>query len=191
MPLHRPINVLWLSRAKLDSYAQKHNDWSMWRDLRHINNEAELIKRLKRGLREFCVSRTRSVDQACVFEDAQDFPETWAVTSLENHAGDAPIPVRFATLDPTVHALETQIHYVGHATILVSSHGGALGLSLFLPAGDATVIELQVDGVSGNYHFQHMSAQMGHDYELIKIAKDVDVNMVWATIERRLSILLE
>ena len=175
----RPINVLWLSRAKLDSYAQAHNDWSNWRDLRHIKNEPELIKRIKDGMQELC-DTPGDFAGGCVFENAQDVPESWTQPTLDDH----PTPIRFATLDPTVHALETQIHYVGHATILVSSHGGALGLSLFLPAGDATIVELQVDGVKGNWHFQHMAAEMGHRYELIGITKNVNVDDVWSAIQR-------
>lgn len=82
-----------------------------------------------------------------------------------------------------VHALETQIHYVGHSTILVSSHGGALGLSLFLPPGQATVLELQVPGVHGNYHFEHMAYEMGQGYEMVEIDRDVDVDHVWRVVE--------
>ena len=190
-PSRKPINVLWLSRAKLDSYAQKHNDWSVWRDLRHIENEPELIRRLKRGLRDLCNKSGTATGQRCDFQDAQDYPESWGLTSAETVGDDAPLPLRFATLDPTVHALETQIHYVGHTTVLVSSHGGALGLSLFLPAGDAAIIELQVEGVSGNHHFQHMATQMGHSYELLMIEKRVDVDVVWGSLDRRLSKLLE
>lgn len=168
--------MLWLSRAKLDSYAQAHQDWSNWRNLRHIKNEPELIKRIKDGMQALCAAS----DSWCEFQNAQDEPEDWTQSAL------GLTPLRFASLDPTVHALETQIHYVGHATVLVSSHGGALGLSLFLPPGDATIVELQVDGVKGNWHFQHMAAEMGHRYELVGIDKDVDVDAVWSVIQRRI-----
>jgi O-acetylhomoserine/O-acetylserine sulfhydrylase-like pyridoxal-dependent enzyme len=160
---------LWLSRAKLDAYAKKEHDWSPWRDIRHIKNEPELVDRLRRGLAEMCEGR-------CVFEDVQETPEAWSVAKSGH--------VRFATLDPTVHALETQVHFVGHATVLVSSHGGALGLSLFLPPGDATVVELQVEGVAGNYHFQHMAKEMGHGYEMVRISTKVDVDAVWEIVKR-------
>lgn len=163
----------------------------MWRDIRHIKNEPELIRRLKRGLQELCDKPNLSPGQGCKFEDAQDVPESWALNSPSLTDESETRPVRFATLDPTVHALETQIHYVGHSTILVSSHGGALGLSLFLPAGEATVIELQVEGVSGNYHFQHMAAQMGHNYELLKIEQVVNVDQVWGSIERQVAKTLQ
>jgi hypothetical protein len=121
----------------------------------------------------------------CVFEDAQEVPETWALTSPESVGDEEPLPVRFAMLDPTVHALETQIHFVGHTTVLVSSHGGALGLALFLPPGDAAIVELQVDGVRGNYHFEHMALEMGHEYEVLGISRTVNVDQVWESVRRR------
>jgi hypothetical protein len=175
----RPINVLWLSRSKLDAYAKSHNDWSNWRDIRHITNEPELITKLKNSMKELCD------DGTCQFEDAQDYPEYW---TLEE--SDTPV-IRFAMLDPTVHALETQIHYVGHTTILVSSHGGALGLSLFLPPGRGAIIELQVHGVTGNYHFQHMAAQMGHEYQQMEIATVVNVDYVWQVLQRHIHTRLD
>ncbi|WVF66739.1 hypothetical protein IAT40_001481 [Kwoniella sp. CBS 6097] len=186
----KPINILWLSRAKLDDYAQKHNDWSNWRDVRHIINEPELIERLRTGLSDLCEG-DGGIEEfgpgGCVFEDAQEVPESWGLTSDIDQKGDnTPItmPIRFATIDPTVHALETQIHYVGHSTILLSSHGGALGLSLFLPPGEGTIIELQVENVQGNFHFQHMAYEMGHQYEVLKIERVVDVEQVWESVRR-------
>ncbi|KAL7418598.1 hypothetical protein Q5752_007056 [Cryptotrichosporon argae] len=214
-PRPKPINVLWLSRAKLDAYAQKHNDWSAWRDVRHIRNEPALIDRLRDGLAGMCSAPGDEggdgLEGGCVFEDAQDWPESWAgADDYEVDAGSDPSSsssndddsdhdhddvndddvapavrrVRFATLDPTVHALETQIHYVGHASLLVSPHGGALGLALFLPPGAGALLELQVAGVRGNFHFEHMAAQMGHAYEALEIGRDVDVERVWASVER-------
>lgn len=184
----RPINVLWLSRAKLDRYAQNHNDWSSWRDVRHINNEPQLVKRLRDGLAQMCEgSQITGVfgNTGCVFEDAQDVPESWALVSPETVSSSSPLPIRFATLDPMVHALETQIHFVGHTTILISSHGGALGLSLFLAPGDGAVIELQVGGVRGNYHFEHMAKEMGHEYDVLGIERTVDVEQVWEATQTR------
>ncbi|KAK6906892.1 hypothetical protein I204_00305 [Kwoniella mangroviensis CBS 8886] len=183
----RPINVMWLSRAKLDEYAQKHNDWSNWRDVRHITNEPELIKKFRTELENMCESSLKSGEfgsTGCVYEDAQDIPESWSLTSPETISDEDPLPIRFAMIDPTVHALETQIHFVGHTTILVSSHGGALGLSLFLPPGDGTVIELQVENVAGNYHFEHMAKEMGHNYEVLNIRREVDVDQVWESLRR-------
>ncbi|WVQ83512.1 hypothetical protein IAT38_005653 [Cryptococcus sp. DSM 104549] len=189
----RPINVLWLSRAKLDQYAQSHNDWSSWRDVRHINNEPELIAKFRSGLAGLCAEGSTVLgEQGCAYEDAQDVPESWALTAPGTIESDeAPLPVRFAVIDPTVHALETQIHFVGHTTILVSSHGGALGLSLFLPPGDGTLIELQVESVAGNFHFQHMAYEMGHNYEVLNINRDVDVEQVWELVERRVKVVAQ
>lgn len=113
-----------------------------------------------------------------------DVPESWAMTSPEAGEADGPVPLRFAAIDPTVHALETQIHYVGHANILLSSHGGALGLSLFLRPGEATILELQVETVQGNWHFQHMAREMGHEYEMLKIERQVNVEQVWGSLQR-------
>ena len=119
-----------------------------------------------------------------MFEDAQDVPETWALTSPEVIGDNDPVPLRFATIDPSVHALETQIHYVGHTSILVSSHGGAIGLSIFLPPGEATVIELQVAEVRGNYHFQHLASETGQNYEKLDTNRQVDVDQVWGSVQR-------
>jgi len=108
------------------------------------------------------------------------------LTSPATVKNDAPLPIRFAMIDPTVHALETQVHFVGHSTVLVSSHGGALGLSLFLPPGDAAIVELQVQTVVGNYHFEHMAYEMGHQYEMVKIEQDVDVDHVWGAVRNHI-----
>lgn len=185
-PPRRPINILWLSRAKLDAYAMKHNDWSKWRGVRHITNEPALLDRIKRGITDFCIGRKGPGN--CFFQDGQEEPDTWSDTSplMPNVS----IPVRFASIDPTVHALGTQIQYVGHTTILVSSHGGALGLSLFLPPGDGVLVELQVKEVEGNFHFEHMAYEMGHKYQMLQINRDVDVDMVWRAVEEELGRLL-
>ncbi|WWC87572.1 uncharacterized protein L201_002462 [Kwoniella dendrophila CBS 6074] len=183
----RPINVLWLSRAKLDDYAQKHDDWSIWRDVRHITNEPELIEKFRTELDQMCQDSIKSGEfgrTGCIYEDSQDMPETWSFTSSKTVKEDDPLPIRFFHLDPTVHTLENQIHFVGHSTILVSSHGGALGLSLFLPPGDGTVLELQVENVRGNYHFEHMAKEMGHNYEVLHINQQVDVNQIWESTRR-------
>ncbi|KIR25875.1 hypothetical protein I309_05315 [Cryptococcus deuterogattii LA55] len=182
----RPINVLWLSRAKLDHYAKEHNDWSSWRDIRHINNEKELVARLKDGLRTMC-DQPSSVfgPPGCVFEDARETPESWMLSSPDSiESDDSPLPVRFAQMDPSVQTIENQVSMVGHTTVLVGSHGGALGLSLFLPPGSSTIVELQVSGVKGNYHFQHMAYEMGHQYEVMDIERTVDVDQVWESVQR-------
>jgi len=66
----------------------------------------------------------------------------------------------------------------------VSSHGGALGLSLFLPPGDAAIIVLQVEGVRGSFHFHNMAKELGHQYEMIPIERDVDVEQVCKSVEK-------
>ena len=174
--------MLWLSRGKLDAYAQAHNDWSNWRGIRHINNEEQLVKRLTDGMAQMCEHGVPWSSSGCIFEDARDLPESW--TGLAPVDETQPIPIRFAELDPTVHALETQIHFVGHSTILLSSHGGALGLSLFLSPGESVVVELQVSGVAGNFHFQHLACEAGNDYELVSIAQNVDVDHIWEILEK-------
>jgi hypothetical protein len=176
----RPINILWLSRAKLDAYTMKHDDWSKWRGVRHLSNEPELLEGIREGIRQYCTSGR------CVYEDASENPESWA----EGITGNTTTPVRFTSIDPTVHALETQIHYVGHTSILISLHGGALGLSLFLPPGEATMIELQVKEVSGNYHFEHMAYEMGHVYEQLKVKRQVNVDMVVQVVKEHLERIL-
>ncbi|WWD16799.1 hypothetical protein CI109_101231 [Kwoniella shandongensis] len=185
----RPINVLWLSRAKLDTFAKSHDDWSSWRDVRHIINEPDLINKLRTELASLCDEGNDSSSSVfgpagCTFEDAQEIPETWALTNPFDDDGITPTPVRFAMIDPTVHTLETQIHFVGHTTILLSSHGGALGLSLFLPPGEGTIVELQVEDVWGNWHFQHMAKEMGHGYEMVEIDKWVDTEVVWQSLKK-------
>ena len=160
----------------------KHDDWSKWRGVRHLVNEPEVLDGIRQGIRDFCNTG------ACFYEDAIENPESWTDnSSLE--ANDS-IPIRFTSIDPTVHALETQVHYVGHTSILIALHGGALGLSLFLPPGDATMIELQVKEVSGNFHFEHMAYEMGHVYEQVRIERKVNVESVVRTITEQLERLV-
>lgn len=161
----------------------KHDDWSKWRGVRHLTNEQDLLDGIRHGMRQVCERAD------CVFEDALEDPETWGRTDLLEI--DQPIPIRFTSIDPTVHALETQIHHVGHTTILVSSHGGALGLSLFLPPGDGVIVELQVKEVSGNFHFEHMAYEMGHAYEQLRIERTVNVDMVWGVIKQQLEGMMD
>lgn len=111
------------------------------------------------------------------FIDEDASPGYWAVSSEERS-------IRFATLDPSVHSLDTQVHMVGHATILISLHGGALGLSMFLRPGSATVLELTVPETAGSKHFETMSAQLGLRYESMLTSKVVDVEDLWRRVER-------
>ena len=151
--------------------------------MRHLNNEEQLLARLRGGLSDLCSASD------CIFEDAREIPESWS--KLSPTPDDEPLPIRFASIDPTVHALENQIQFVGHSSILISSHGGALGLSLFLPPGDGAIIELQVGGVSGNYHFQHMAYEMGHQYVLLEIKQTVNVEQVWDALEKQVMTLTQ
>jgi hypothetical protein len=156
----------------------KHKDWSQWRGVRHLSNEPALLEGIRNGIQDYCKSGD------CYFQDALEYPETWNENDITPE--DQPLPIRFTSIDPTVHALETQVHYVGHTSILVSQHGGALGLSLFLPPGEATMIELQVKEVSNNFHFEHMAYEMGHVYEQLRIEREVDVEMVVKVVKEHL-----
>lgn len=176
----KPINILWLSRAKLDAQAKHDNEWSQWRAVRHLNNEPELIARFRSSLAQMCETGPAfSNEGGCEFEDFLHQPEAW-----DQPQPSGPRKVRFAHMDPTVHALETQIDFVGHTTILVSSHGGALGLGVFMPPGEGAIVELQVESVSGNWHFQHLAKEKGMGYELVKIEATVNVEDVWAKVEQ-------
>jgi len=158
----------------------KHDDWSKWRGVRHLRNEPELLEGIREGIRQFCSTGR------CIYEDALEHPESWTQDIVDN----ATTPVRFTSIDPTVHALETQVQYVGHTSILISLHGGALGLSLFLPPGEATMIELQVKEVSGNFHFEHMAYEMGHVYEQLRVERHVNVGMVVKVVKEQLERIL-
>ncbi|KAJ6551746.1 hypothetical protein B0H19DRAFT_1158756 [Mycena capillaripes] len=89
-----------------------------------------------------------------------------------------PRALRFATLDPTTTALAAQIGAVGRADVVVSVHAGALGLTLFMPTGRASVVELVTTGASGNQHFHNMAHMMGNQYMRVDVQKTVDVGAV-------------
>lgn len=127
-----------------EKIAHEANDWSPWRETRHILNEPALVERLKSGLEDVCRSRR----EKCRFSDAEEEPERWS------EEGEDELEIRFAQIDPVTQAIETQIDFVGHSTILVGLHGGSLGLSLFLPPGPrSSVIELRPPGTEHSYHF--------------------------------------
>ncbi|KAL1410119.1 hypothetical protein Q8F55_004122 [Vanrija albida] len=172
-PTRRAINVLWLSRAKLDKVAEAAHDMSAWRAVRVLQNEDEVLQRIRRGLAEMC-----GAGSWCAFADARDEPEGWG-----SPPGPGATPVRFAAIDPTVHAVETQIHYAGHASLLVGQHGGALGLGLFLPPGDGAIMELQVEEARANHHFEHLAYETGQRYEMVEIKVKVDAEHVWGRIK--------
>lgn len=164
----------------------KHNDWSKWRGVRHLYNEPALLDRIRRGVSELCLDRPHG--HGCHYQDALEEPESWSDVGVRD--ANQSVPIRFSSIDPTVHTLGTQIHHVGHATLLISSHGGALGLSLFLPPGRGVVMELQVDDVDGNFHFEHMAYEMGHVYQMLRISRQVNVDMVWGAVRDELERLL-
>jgi hypothetical protein len=164
----------------------KHDDWSKWRGVRHLYNEPALLDRIRRGVSELC--QDRQDGHMCHFQDGLEEPESWAESALLET--NQSVPVRFSSIDPTVHTIGTQLHYVGHTTVLISSHGGALGLSLFLPPGKGVIMELQVKEVSGNYHFEHMAYEMGHVYQMLQISRQVNVDMVWEALKDEIERLL-
>ncbi|KAJ7729767.1 hypothetical protein B0H16DRAFT_1586294 [Mycena metata] len=96
----------------------------------------------------------------------------------DTRASLPPRALRFATLDPTTSALATQLGAIGRADVVVSVHAGALGLSLFLPTGRASVVELVTTGAQGNHHFHNMAHMMGMQYRRVDVKKTVDVSAV-------------
>lgn len=160
----RPINILYVSRARLRHYL--HEDMVEWQKFRELKNEDELLMRWRVGLREMC-------GDDCEFVDANAHPEAWTQPSGDKRQ------IRFAAIDPVAYSLETQVRLVGHATLLVGQHGGALGLCLFLPPGRGAVLELTVPMVEGNHHFQHMAVQMGHRYRQRLFVPRADIERAW------------
>ncbi|KAJ7723312.1 hypothetical protein DFH07DRAFT_856129 [Mycena maculata] len=92
--------------------------------------------------------------------------------------------LRFATLDPTTAALAAQLGAAGRADVVVSVHAGALGLTLFMPTGRASVVELVPSGAQGNHHFHNMAHMMGMEYVRVDVGKTVDVSAVVAQVRR-------
>lgn len=166
--------MLWLSRAKYDAWSQAHDQWTTWKEWRHVDNEAELLDRFRTGLAEL------SAEKAFTFQDGRDGLSDWHLGSQTNESRI----VRFHTIDPSVHAIENQLYLIGHSTILVSPHSGALGLSLFLPPGHGHVIELQVPATIGWHHYDIMATQMGLRYDMIPIHRKVDIERVWGKVKK-------
>ncbi|KAJ6461042.1 hypothetical protein C8R45DRAFT_537965 [Mycena sanguinolenta] len=110
--------------------------------------------------------------------------------NLTSRASPAPRALRFATLDPTTAALPAQLGAVGRADVVISVHAGALGLTLFMPTGRASVVELITSGAQGNWHFHNMAHMMGMEYVRLDVQKEVDVQKVVQAVrelvERRL-----
>jgi len=179
------MNILWLSRRQLDAYAIAHNDLSAWRAHRVLQNEEEVLLRLKRGLNDMCGpdgdGKRIFGSYGCAFDDVDEDPDTWDTSLVPDNE---PVPVRFADIDPTTVDLERQILFAAHSTIIVSQHGGGLGLSLFLPPGQAAILELQVRAVKGNFHFEHMAYQMGQKYQLLEIQKNINADELWDNLHK-------
>lgn len=115
--------------------------------------------------------------------------EGYQETDHDDWAIDAPA-IRFTTIDPVVHSLETQIRLVGHSSIVVGSHGGAMGLVMFMPPGHGSVIELQVPEIEGNKHFDIMSTQLGLKYQQVRSERVVNVEDVWDVVHRHVVSIL-
>ncbi|CAK5274324.1 unnamed protein product [Mycena citricolor] len=204
------VNVLFLSREKFDDATLHRNGGlSTWSDARHILNEADLVVGLRSGLADMC-SKLTAVSGShlthhpgtldCTFTNADGLPGSWGVPlhpreafALGNdgnstHTGGKAL--RFATLDPTTTALASQLGMIGRTDVVVSVHAGALGLTLFMPTGRASVIELVPGGVRGNEHFHNMAHMMGLEYVNVGVSKRVNVqsvvDAVKAVVEKRL-----
>ncbi|KAF7329697.1 hypothetical protein MKEN_00232900 [Mycena kentingensis (nom. inval.)] len=200
-----PIQVLFLSRDKLDAYTIHKNGWlNLWQEARHIENEPELVAGLRTGLAELCHTVTEIPGSTaqhnpnpdrhnCTFTDADLLPASWgtAYHPRETTALGPARALRFATLDPTTLALPAQLGMIGRADVVVSVHAGALGLTLFLPTGRASVVELFTTKAVGNNHFHNMAHMLGNEYVSIGVNKKVDVarvvTKVKEVVERRLT----
>ena len=169
-----PINVLWLSRAKYDVWSKAHNEWTSWKEWRHVDNEEELLDYFRTGLIELCE------EKGFVFQDGRDGLSDWHIGSNGNESQI----IRFHTIDPSVHAIENQLYLVGHSTVLISPHSGALGLGLFLPPGYGHIIELQVPATIGWHHYDIMATEMGMKYDMIPVHRTVDKSRVWKKVKQ-------
>ncbi|KAF7312682.1 hypothetical protein MIND_00282600 [Mycena indigotica] len=123
--------------------------------------------------------------------DHSHYPERRRPRSvLSERAASGARALRFATLDPTTLALPAQLGMVGRADVVISVHAGALGLTLFIPTGRSSVIELVPTGAYGNQHFHNMAHMMGNEYVQIGVQRNVDVqkvvNSVKEVVQRRL-----
>jgi hypothetical protein len=134
------------------------------------------MQRIRSGLSDYCGNGGQ-----CKFQDGQDGLADWHLGSTNSSEGRV---IRFHAIDPSVHAIENQLYLVGHSTILLSPHSGALGLSLFLPPGYGHVIELQVPATVGWHHYDIMATEMGMRYDMIPVQRTVDVNRVWETLKK-------
>lgn len=155
---------------------------SLWRLWRVLENEDDVLNRLRQGMNDMCSSSNSAFGpQGCVFDDVENDPELWDQTLVPE---DQPVPLRFATIDPTTLSLEAQVQFAASATIIVSQHAGALGLTLFQSPGQSALLELKVPRVSWQFHFEHMAYQMGNKYRSLPILPEVYVDDVWRSVEQ-------
>lgn len=166
--------MLWLSRAKYDAWSKTHNEWTSWKEWRHVDNEEELLDYFRTGLIELCK------EKGFIFQDGRDGISDWDIGSNGNESQI----IRFHTIDPSVHAIENQLYLAGHSTVLISPHSGALGLSLFLPPGYGHIIELQVPATIGWHHYDIMATEMGMKYDMIPVHRTVDISRVWKKVKQ-------
>lgn len=167
-----------------------------WQKSRLIDNEDALVVHIRGQLKALC-----AVDaNQCDFVDVDvEGPESWtslppssseaadasqSETNDENSGLDPKArpprrQLRFATIDPFVQPIESQIAFVGHTTLLAGLHGGALGLSLFLPPGRAAIFEIHTTTTGVNFHFHNMAKMMGHRYASTVVGNEVDVGATW------------
>jgi len=180
----RPIRVLYLSRAKQDTYAMHHSSFSAWQASRHITNEPALLSHLRSTLSSLC---SGLLSHRCKYTDANISPALWTLDHAlpSSSSLKTPLqPIRFATMDPTTVTLPSQIRMMGHTDVVISVHAGALGLCLFMPTGRAAVVEIISPGADGNEHFHNLAAMLGMQYERVKTELNVDVNAVGNAVKK-------
>jgi hypothetical protein len=123
-----PLRPLILSNLIYrERIAHEQDDWSNWRETRHIDNEPQLLEHIQSGMRRICES------QGCRYSQMDREPERWALDGVD----DGTVELRFATIgtssfslsspassvmltpalatpaDPVTQAIETQIDFVG------------------------------------------------------------------------------
>ena len=59
-----------------------------------------------------------------------------------------------------------------------------MGLTLFMPPGAGTVVELAVPEVAVNRQFDIIASHLGLQYEQVRIEQTVDVEAVWEVVRK-------
>ncbi len=174
------INILWLSRSKLNHHLDTLHKLSDWQKDRELKNEPVALFQLEGRIRDFCL-KTR----LCDYEDVEADPSIWSLDDSEAVFRWSRRPkVRFWAIDPFVHTLESQIDIVGHTSILVGLHGGAMGLSLFMPPGSGAILELHTENTVLNHHFHNMASQLGRNYKTTTVLEQsINVDKAWRELE--------